>query len=147
MNLTTACIYVSRVCTLQNRSLDTITGDINAKSEIWMLTILRQSLNYYKDHHTTNILLLPGISPPATINKGSIPLIPTALDYYPRKIQSITPRRPYYIDIVTAGAQTLLLVERRISPLSRFSHFSLSLSLVFFLSTIGSDNFICHSIR
>lgn len=57
--------------------------------------------------------LLSDVPPLAAINKV-YPLLRPLLDYYPWKIESITPRRPYYIDIVTVKAQTLLLVETRV---------------------------------
>lgn len=90
---------------------NTITSDINAEFKICMLTILRRSLNYYKGHRTTMAPLLSSVPPSATINKA-YPSFRPLLDYYPWKIESITPKRPYYIDIVTVEAQTLLLVEK-----------------------------------
>lgn len=91
---------------------DTTTRNVNGEFKICMLTILQRRLNYYKDHHTSTISLLSNVPPLAIINKA---LFRSYLDYYPRKIESITPRRTYYIDIVTAEAQTLLLVEKFLS--------------------------------
>jgi len=71
---------------------DTITSTIN-EFEICMVTILHRSLNYYKGHHTAMVSLLFDVPPSAAINKASLRSL---LDYYPRKIESITPRRIYY---------------------------------------------------
>lgn len=93
---------------------DTTTRNVNDEFEICMQTILHWRLNYYKDHQTSIISLLSNIPPLAIINKA-YPSFRPFLDYYPRKIESITPRRTHYIDIVTAEAQTLLLVEKSLS--------------------------------
>lgn len=92
-----ACIYIPYVYC--KAVPVTITSDINAEFEICMLTISRRSPNYYKGHHTTMIPLLSDILLLAIINKAYCSFRPL-LDYYPRKIESIIPRIPYYIDIL-----------------------------------------------
>lgn len=84
-------------CSLYSTAIpDTITCVINAEFEICMLTILHRSLpNYYKSHRTTMAPLLSDVPPLAIINKVYSSFQPLS-DYYPRNIESITPRGPYY---------------------------------------------------